>query len=151
MVDIVKTAFNVALDCPYRLVGRFGRSIYHIDNISDGVFLCSVRSESVTVRIKPRFTYRLYDNPDTFLNNPIQDRRYSKRSFLAVAFGYVYPFGRFRLVTADIFPYQLDQFLFWHLKIFVHSILVNSGSFTALVRLDIMNSCDDSNIADYRL
>ena len=71
VVDIVKTAFNITLNCPYWLIFGFHTCIYDIDNISDCVLLCPVWAKPVAVRIKSRFAYRFENQSDTLLKNPV--------------------------------------------------------------------------------
>ena len=103
------------------------------------MFLRPVRAETITVRIKLCFAYRLYDNPHAFLYYPVQNCWNTQRALFSILFGDIYPSCWFWSVIAETLSYQRNQFISWHLQIFVHFHLVNAGCLTAFVRLDIMD------------
>ena len=85
VIDVVKTAFDIAFQREYRFVFRFRGRVQGVTDVGYRVFLRPVRPESVTVRIKSRLTDGFYDNADTLLNNSVQYGRNSQRRIHLIA------------------------------------------------------------------
>ena len=107
MIDVVKTALYISLDCPYRLVFGFHTCIDDIDNIPDSVLLRPVRAETIAMRIESRFAYWFQNQSHTFLYNPVQYCGNTQRTLFAVCLFDILPFGWLWFVVGKIILNQL--------------------------------------------
>src|SRR5262249_17261903 len=72
--------------------------------LAQSILAASLRPEAVACRTELHLEYRLNDELQRRLHDPILDRRYAQRPRPAIAFPYLPPFDRLRALTAPPQP-----------------------------------------------